>query len=292
VKEMQEETRPRINASGRRLILYKFKRNRLAVIGLIIILVFGFFAIFAPFLAPYDPVIADLEKNLEPPSAKHLLGTDELGRDILSRIIFGARASLIVGTVSVSIALACGILLGAISGYYGGLTDIIIMRIMDIILSFPTVLLAILIITILGPSLNNAMIAVGLSLAPEYAMLTRGMMLYIKELEFVEAARMVGANDFRIIFRHIMPNCLPPLLVQTTLNVGSAILSAAALGFLGLGAQPPTPEWGVMLSRGRTYLRMAPHVSVFPGLAIMAAVLAFNTAGDGLRDALDPRFSG
>lgn len=289
---MQEETRPRINASGRRLILYKFKRNRLAVIGLIIILVFGFFAIFAPFLAPYDPVIADLEKNLEPPSAKHLLGTDELGRDILSRIIFGARASLIVGTVSVSIALACGILLGAISGYYGGLTDIIIMRIMDIILSFPTVLLAILIITILGPSLNNAMIAVGLSLAPEYAMLTRGMMLYIKELEFVEAARMVGANDFRIIFRHIMPNCLPPLLVQTTLNVGSAILSAAALGFLGLGAQPPTPEWGVMLSRGRTYLRMAPHVSVFPGLAIMAAVLAFNTAGDGLRDALDPRFSG
>jgi len=292
VKKMQEESKQRISVSGRKLIFYKFRRNRIAVIGLSILVVFGFFAVFAPFLTPYDPVAANLRENLEAPSEKHLLGTDELGRDILSRIIFGARISLTVGMVSVSIALFCGVLLGAIAGYYGGLVDNIIMRIMDIIISFPGILLAILIVTILGPGLNNAMIAVGLSLAPEYARLTRGMMLYLKELEFVEAARMIGASDFRVVFRHILPNCLPPLLVQSTLNIASAILSAAALGFLGLGAQPPTPEWGVMLSKGRTYLRVAPHVSIFPGLTIMVAAFAFNTVGDGLRDALDPRFTG
>ncbi|MGF3499634.1 MAG: ABC transporter permease, partial [Candidatus Methanosuratincola sp.] len=223
------------------------------------------------------------------PSWQHPLGTDELGRDILSRIIYGTRISLTIGIVSVAVGLSLGVVLGAFSGYYGGWLDILIMRFIDIMMSFPTILLAIIVVTILGPGLYNAMVAVGVAQVPLYSRLVRGMILKLKGEDYVQAARALGANNFRIVSHHILPNCISPLLVQATLNIASAILSAAALGFLGLGAQPPTPEWGTMLSKGRLYMRVAPHISIFPGLAIMMTVLAFNLFGDGLRDALDPQ---
>jgi len=271
------------------LIFHRFKRNKLGVAGTVALTLFILLALLAPYVAPKDPLAADLSNNLTPPSEGYPLGRDELGRDILSRIIYGARISLTVGLISVGIAALIGVPLGAASGYRGGWVDSLVMRSMDVLLSFPSILLAIVVVAALGPGLTNAMIAIGVALVPVYARLTRGMVLYVKELDFVEAARMVGARGSRILFRHIMPNCLAPIIVQSTLNIASAILSAAALGFLGLGAQPPTPEWGVMLSKGRTYLRVAPHVSIFPGIAIMLTVLAFNLVGDGIRDALDPR---
>jgi len=280
---------PTRHISEASLILHRFRRNRLAVAGAVALTVFIILALLAPYVAPKDPLAADLSINLTPPSEGYPLGTDELGRDILSRIIYGARISLAVGLVSVGIAAIIGVPLGAASSYRGGWVDNLVMRSMDILLSFPSILLAIMVVAVLGPGLTNAMIAVGVALVPVYARLTRGTVLYIKELDFVEAARMAGARESRILFRHIMPNCLAPIIVQSTLNIASAILSAAALGFLGLGAQPPTPEWGVMLSKGRIYLRVAPHVSIFPGIAIMLTVLAFNLVGDGIRDALDPR---
>jgi len=273
------------------LVWYRFKRNRLALAGMVALAVFITIASLAPVISPYDPLKMTLEDNLAPPSQGHVLGTDELGRDILSRIIYGAQISLIIGLVSVGVAFAIGVPLGAVAAYKGGWSDSMAMRLMDILLSFPPILLAIVVIAALGPGLFNAMIAVGISLIPIYARLTRGMVLHFKEQEFVEAAKMVGASDIRILFRHIMPNCIAPIIVQSTLNIASAILSAAALGFLGLGAQPPTPEWGAMLSKGRVYLRAAPHISTFPGIAIMLTVLAFNMVGDGLRDALDPRMT-
>jgi peptide/nickel transport system permease protein len=289
--ELAEATVKIRHVSESKLILYKFKRNKLAVIGTIILVILAICALLAPFITPKDPFKTDLKNNLSPPTMEHWLGTDELGRDILSRIIYGATISLTIGLVSVSIALVCGVPLGAIAGYHGGWTDSLIMRFMDILLSLPSLLLAIVVVTILGPNLYNAMIAVGVSIMPVYARLVRSMVLYLKEMDFVEAARMVGASDLRIIFRHIMPNCLAPIIVQSTLNIASAILSAAALGFLGLGAQPPTPEWGLMLSKGRIYLLVDPYVSAFPGLAILITVLAFNMVGDGLRDALDPKMT-
>lgn len=273
------------------LVWYRFKRNRLALAGMVALAVFITTASLAPVISPYDPLKMTLEDNLAPPSQGHVLGTDELGRDILSRIIYGAQISLIIGLVSVGVAFAIGVPLGAVAAYKGGWSDSMAMRLMDILLSFPPILLAIVVIAALGPGLFNAMIAVGISLIPIYARLTRAMVLHFKEQEFVEAAKMVGASDIRILFRHIMPNCIAPIIVQSTLNIASAILSAAALGFLGLGAQPPTPEWGAMLSKGRVYLRAAPHISTFPGIAIMLTVLAFNMVGDGLRDALDPRMT-
>jgi len=273
------------------LVWYRFKRNRLALAGLVALAAFIASASLAPIISPYDPLKMNLENNLALPSQDYFLGTDELGRDILSRIIHGAQISLIIGLVSVGVAFAIGVPSGAVAAYKGGWSDSLVMRLMDILLSFPPILLAIVVITALGPGLFNAMIAVGISLVPIYARLTRGMVLHFKEQEFVEAARMVGASDIRILFRHIMPNCMAPIIVQSTLNIASAILSAAALGFLGLGAQPPTPEWGAMLSKGRVYLRAAPHISTFPGIAIMLTVLAFNMVGDGLRDALDPRMT-
>lgn len=269
----------------------QFKRNRAALLGLAVILCGIGLAIFAPLVAPYDPVKMDLKISRQPPSPQHLLGADELGRDILSRIIYGFRISLTIGVVSVAVGLSFGVLLGAPSGYYGGWLDIIVMRFIDIMMSFPTILLAILVVTILGPGLYNAMLAVGLAQVPLYSRLVRGVILKLKGEDYVQAARGLGAGHARVIFRHILPNCLSPLLVQATLNIASAILSAAVLGFLGLGAQPPTPEWGAMLSKGRLYMRAAPHISVFPGLAIMVTVLAFNLMGDGLRDALDPRMA-
>jgi ABC-type dipeptide/oligopeptide/nickel transport system permease subunit len=273
----------------KRRALRTLLRNRSAKVGMVIVSLAILTAIFAPLIAPYDPLKANLREMLQTPSLRHLLGTDELGRDILSRIIYGSRISLTLGVVSVGIGLMGGLPLGAVGAYYGGLADLIIMRFIDILLAFPAILLAIVVVSILGPGLYNAMIAVGISQLPFYARLIRSVVLSIKETEFVEAARALGAADSWILFRHIVPNAIGPIIVQATLNVASAILSAAALGFLGLGAQPPTPEWGTMLSKGRVYLRVAPHVTTFPGLAILLTVLGFNLLGDGLRDALDPR---
>ena len=279
------------SARRSRRIWNRFKKNRAALIGLGLVIIEVILAVFAPLVAPYDPVKMDLRSARQPPSSAHLLGADELGRDVLSRIIYGCRISLTLGLVSVSIGLSFGMLLGGPSGYFGGRLDIIVMRVIDVLMSFPTILLAILVVTVVGPGLYNAMLAVGVAQVPLYARLIRGMILKLKEKDFVDAARALGVNNSRIIVHHILPNCLSPLLVQATLNIASAILSAAALGFLGLGAQPPTPEWGAMLSKGRQYMRVAPHITVFPGLAIMLTVLAFNLIGDGLRDAMDPRMS-
>jgi len=271
--------------------LRTFLRNRAAKAGVAILLFLGLAAAFAGTVAPDEPLAADLDRMLLVPSRAHLLGTDELGRDLLSRIVFGARISLTLGFVSVSIGLLTGTTLGAVGTYRGGWGDLVSMRFVDMLLSFPPVLLAIGIVAVMGPSLYNAMIAIGVAQMPVYARLVRGLVLSLKEQQYVEAARALGAHDSRILLRHILPNCLSPLIVQSTLQIASAILSAAALGFLGLGAQPPTPEWGAMLSKGRLYLRVAPHLTAFPGLAIFVTVLGFNLFGDGLRDALDPRMA-
>ncbi|MBQ4419631.1 MAG: ABC transporter permease, partial [Synergistaceae bacterium] len=235
------------------------------------------------------PIKQDLMHMFETPSAEHWLGTDEFGRDILSRLIFGARVSLQVGFIAVGIALVVGGMLGAISGYYSGWLDNSIMRVMDVLLSIPQTLLAIAIVAALGPSLMNLMIAVGISAVPTYARIVRGSVLSIRSMEFIEAARSVGSSDLRIILRHIIPNSMAPIIVQSTLGVASAILNAAGLSFIGLGIQPPNPEWGAMLSGGRQYIRDFPHMTLYPGLAIMFTILALNFLGDGLRDALDPK---
>jgi len=270
-------------------------RNKTAVAGLIIIIIFILTAVFAPYLSPHDPVETSLYDQLKPPiwhekgTSKHILGTDDLGRDILSRLIYGARVSLMVSIISVSLAFVSGTLIGSVSGYKKGMLDNIVMRIMDIILSFPYILLAIVIVAYLGPSLRNAMIAIGITYVPRFARIVRGSVLEECEKDYVTAARAVGAKDFRIIFLSILPNCLGPLIVMTTLSFASAILDAAALSFLGLGAQPPTPEWGAMIAQSRSLILRASWVMTLPGLAILFAVLGFNLLGDGLRDALDPR---
>jgi peptide/nickel transport system permease protein/dipeptide transport system permease protein len=270
-------------------------RNKTAVAGLVIIIVFVLTALFAPFLSPHNPIETALYEQLKPPvwhatgTWKNILGTDDLGRDILSRLIYGARVSLIVAVVSVGLAFVFGTLLGSISGYYKGFRDGVIMRIMDIILAFPYILLAIVVVAYLGPSLRNAMIAIGITYVPRFARIVRGSVLEECGKDYVTAARAVGARDWRIIFVAILPNCLGPLIVQTTLSFASAILDAAALSFLGLGAQPPTPEWGAMIANSRALILRASWVMTFPGIAILLAVLGFNLFGDGLRDALDPR---
>lgn len=270
-------------------------RNKTAVAGLIVITGFVMTAVFAPILSPHDPVETSLYDQLKPPvwdvkgSKKNILGTDDLGRDILSRIIYGSRVSLVVAVVSVGLAFALGTLLGAISGYYKGALDNVIMRVMDIILAFPYLLLAIVVVAYLGPSLQNAMMAIGITYVPRFARIVRGSVLEECEKDYVTAARAIGASDFRILFIAILPNCFGPLIVQTTLSFASAILDAAALSFLGLGAQPPTPEWGAMIARSRSLILRASWVMTFPGVAILLAVLGFNLLGDGLRDALDPR---
>ena len=270
-------------------------RNKTAVVGLIIITIFIFCGILAPYISPHDPLETALYEQLKPPvwhdngTWNNVLGTDDLGRDILSRLIFGARVSLAVAVVSVGLAFLFGTLLGCISGYYKGFQDSIIMRIMDMILSFPYILLAIVVVAYLGPSLRNAMIAIGITYIPRFARIVRGSVLEECEKDYVTSARAIGAKDWRIIFIAILPNCLGPLIVQTTLSFASAILDAAALSFLGLGAQPPTPEWGAMIAKSRALILRASWVMTFPGLAILFAVLGFNLLGDGLRDALDPR---
>ena len=267
----------------------RFKRNKGAIVGLAIFLGVVFCAIFADFIAPNDPYTHDPDNALSPPSWKYPLGTDEYGRCIFSRIIYGSRISLLVGVVSVGIAAVVGVVIGLIAGYCGGIVDSVIMRIMDILLAFPGILLALLIVSVLGRNLVNCMVAVGIWNIPVYARLVRGMVLSVKETEYVLAAKALGLNDLRILFKHILPNCMAPIIVLSTLLMPGAILAAAGLSFLGLGAQPPTPEWGRMLSEGREFLATAWWIATFPGIAIFVTVMGLNLLGDGLRDALDPR---
>ncbi len=270
--------------AGRRL-----RKNRAAMVGLVVIALLLAIGLLAPVLAPYSYYETSLGDRILPPSAAHWLGTDDLGRDVLSRILFGARISLLIGVLSVGISLAIGLPLGAVAGYVGGVVDSVIMRVMDVMLAFPSFLLAVMIAGILGPSLTNAMIAIGIVQVPRYVRILRASVLSVKAEPYVEAASALGVPSGRILARHVVPNCLAPLIVQSTLGVASAILEAAGLSFLGLGAQPPSPEWGAMLASGRNLLQVAPWVVTYPGVAILVAVLGFNLFGDGLRDALDPR---
>ena len=267
----------------------RLKRNRAAIAGGIIVLLFVAIALLAPWIAPHPPNEGDLTKRLNPPGREHLLGTDPLGRDLLSRVIYGARISLQIQVAAVAIAMMIGTLLGMIGGYYGGKFDNLIMRLMDILLAFPGIFLAISIIAVLGPGLGNLMLAAGIYSIPQFARIVRGSVLTLKEKEFVEAARAVGENDFNILFRYLLPNSMAPIIIQTTLRMATVLLTASGLSFLGLGVQPPTAEWGAMLSNARAYLITAPHVATVPGLAIMLVVMGFNLFGDGLRDSLDPR---
>jgi len=268
----------------------QFKQNRSAVLGLAIVIAFFLLALLAAVLAPHDPIAQNLDAQLTPPlKAGFLMGSDDLGRDILSRILFGARISLLVGAISVSISIALGGVIGLLSGYFGGVADILIMRFIDIMMAFPSILLAIVICAAMGPSLQNAMIAIGVIGIPSISRIVRASVLAEKEMDYVTAERSLGASHMRLVFSAILPNCMAPLIVQATLAYAGAIISAAGLSFLGLGAQPPTPEWGYMVSSGKEYISTAWWVITFPGLAILMAVLGFNLLGDGLRDVLDPR---
>ena len=272
-----------------------FSVNKGAVIGLAICVALVIIAVFAPLLAPHDPDVQNRTALLLPPvwetggNATYLLGTDAVGRDLLSRLIYGARFSLFIGLVVVSLALVVGITLGLVAGFFGGWVDILIMRVMDVILSFPSLLLALVLVAILGPGLGNAMIAITLVLQPHFVRLTRSSVMTERSRDYVIAVRTAGAGPIRIMLKTVLPNCLAPLIVQATLSFSNAILEAAALGFLGMGAQPPTPEWGTMLAEAREFILRAWWVVTFPGLAILITVLAINLVGDGLRDALDPK---
>ena len=270
-------------------IVQQLKRDKLAMIGAIIIFFLAGIAILAPYIAPYDAIELDLKNRLSPPDRNHLMGTDNLGRDVFSRIIYGTRISLSMATVVVMIVMFLGIAMGTIAGYCGGIIDGAIMRMVDVLLAFPNIILALVIAGILGPSLTNVMIALSAIWWVSYARIIRGSVLSVKEKEFVEAVRAMGCSDASIAVRHVLPNVLSPVIVLATLDMGHIILSIAALSFLGLGAQPPIPEWGTMLNEGRPFMETAPHLMIFPGLMIMVVVLAFNFLGDGLRDALDPR---
>jgi peptide/nickel transport system permease protein len=263
--------------------------NRLALAGALMLAAVVFAAVFAQLLSPFDPLEMNPSHLLEPPSASHWLGTDEFGRDILSRVIWGARISLYVGGIAVTIAVVAGVSLGLVSGYYGGLLDDAIARVLDVVFAFPSILLALGIVGALGPGLTNTMIAIGIIYTPVYARLTRGTTLSIRQREFVAAATVSGANDLRILRSHILPNVAAPLIIQTSLSLSLAILAEASLSFLGLGTQPPDPSWGTMVNTGQRLVELSPWPVVFPGLAIIVAVLGFNLLGDGIRDAFDPR---
>ncbi|AZO16965.1 ABC transporter permease subunit [Mesorhizobium sp. M2A.F.Ca.ET.043.05.1.1] len=281
--------------TGLKTLWHYFSVNRGAVIGLFVFILLVLAALFAPLLAPYAPDVQDKTAFLRPPawqaggSTQYLLGTDPVGRDILSRLLYGARFSLLIGAVVVTLALTGGITLGLLAGYFRGWVDVAIMRVMDLILAFPSLLLALVLVTILGPGLFNAMLAIALVLQPHFARLVRAAVMAEKSREYVVAAKVAGAGHLRLMLATILPNCLAPLIVQGTLSFSNAILEAAALGFLGLGAQPPTPEWGTMLASAREFILRAWWVVTFPGLAILITVLAINLIGDGLRDALDPK---
>jgi peptide/nickel transport system permease protein len=267
----------------------RLRRHTVGMFGLVLVGLLLVTAIFGPFLAPYDPNAIDFSVRFAGPSLAHPMGADDFGRDILSRIMYGARVSLQVGIIAVGIAATAGTLLGLVAGYAGRIADEVIMRTMDILFAFPAILLAIAILAALGRGIANAMIAIGVVYIPIFARIARGAVLSVREEEFIEAARSIGAKDTRILFRHIFPNALAPLIVETSLSLAFAILAEAALSFFGLGTQPPDPSWGRMLSEGRAYFRQSVWMGIFPGLAIMITVMGFNFLGDGLRDVLDPR---
>ena len=280
--------------SSPRLEYYKtiwkrLRKNKAAVVGGVLILLFIVIAIIGPFLTMKDPYEVDILNKIQSPSAEHWFGTDNFGRDIFTRIIHGMGLTLYVGFFSVVIGGVVGVLFGVVSGYYGGTLDTIIMRIMDILLAFPGIILALAIVSVLGGSLTNVIIAVGVFSIPAFARIVRGSTLTVRKLEYIDAMRALGASDARIIFKHILPNVMSPIIVQATLRIATAVLTASGLSFLGLGAKPPAPEWGAMLSDGRSYMADAPHMVLVPGIMIVIVVLAFNIFGDGLRDALDPK---
>lgn len=278
---------PRIKSM--KSFLKRLARNKPAMVGAFLIIFLIIVSLIGPYFTTLEPNAQDYSVKLEGPSADHWLGTDHHGRDIFTRIIHGMSLTFYVGFSSVALGAIVGTFFGVISGYYGGRIDNIIMRITDILLAFPGILLALAIVSVLGPSMNNVIIAVALFSVPVFARIARGSALTVRKLEYVDAVKALGASDFRIIFKHILPNITSPLIVQATLSIATAILTAAGLSFLGLGAQPPIPEWGAMLADGRNYMYDAGHVALFPGLAIVLVVLAFNIFGDGLRDALDPK---
>jgi peptide/nickel transport system permease protein len=279
----------RIVRSGRGRLWRRLMRHRSALLGLSLVSLLAALALFAPFVSGYDYADQDLSNMLQPPSLGHLLGTDELGRDIWSRIAHGARISLTFSALTVLVSTAIGTVVGLFTGYYGGWLDEVVMRFTDILLAFPGVLLAVTVVSVLGTGLQYVLLAIAIYITPGFVRVARSAVLAVKERQFVEAARAVGAGDRRILARHILPNILSPILVQSTLRTGSVILLISGLSFLGMGPKPPTPEWGLMLSTAKDYLRIAPHVSLVPGAAIMLAVLGFNLLGDALRDVLDPR---
>lgn len=284
-KEIQTKKRE----TGFTIFYRRLKKNKAALIGGYLILFFILVAFFGPMLTVHDPEIVDYSNKLRSPDAEHWFGTDHNGRDIFTRIIHGMSITMFVGFLSVFLGMVVGVVIGIVSGYYGGWIDTIFMRFMDVLLAFPGILLAIAIAGVLGGSLMNVIIAVSVFSIPSFARVVRGSTLAVRKLEYIDAIRALGASDGRIIFRHILPNILSPIIVQATLRIATAILTAAGLSFLGLGAQPPTPEWGAMLNDGRPYMYEHPHVAFFPGIAIVVVVLAFNLFGDGLRDALDPK---
>lgn len=268
----------------------KFKKQTFAIIAGIFILFLIVIAIFAPWIVPFDPEnFFDYDKLNQPPSWEHWMGVDSLGRDILSRIIMGTRISLAAGFVSVALGMIVGTILGLLAGYYEGWIDRIVMRLSDVLLAFPGILLAIGVIAVLGPSMINVIIAVAVFSVPTFARLVRGNTLSLKNMTYVEAAKSIGASDFTILFKHILPGTISPIVIYATMRIGTSIITAASLSFIGMGAQPPTPEWGAMLNEARSDMVLAPHVALFPSLAIFLTVLAFNILGDGLRDALDPK---
>lgn len=267
----------------------KLAKNKSAMWGAAIVIIITILAIIAPLIAPYDPNQMAFSKKLQAPSSENWLGTDDKGRDILTRLLFGARISLVVGFLSTVLGAFVGIIMGVVSGYYGRWVDSVIMRFCDVLLAFPGILLALAIVSVLGASTTNVIIAIAFYAIPTFARIVRGSTLSVKKLEYIDAIKAMGSSDIRIILKHILPNILSPIIVQATLFIASAIITASALSFLGMGTKPPTPEWGTMLAQGRSYLAQAPHVTLIPGFAILLVVVGFNLFGDGLRDALDPK---
>lgn len=270
----------------------RLSRNTISLAGLGIILFMLIAAVLSPTLSPYAYEAIQLPERLEPPSTRHLLGTDQFGRDLLSRMLYGARVSLVVGLGGVAIAMCAGVLLGSLAGFYGKWIDELVMRLMDILLAFPFIVLAVALMAMLGPSLGNIIVVIGVTRTPQFARVVRGSILSIKEMEFVTAARAIGQREWRILVRHVLPNCLTPIVILATLSVATAILTESALSFLGLGIQPPQPSWGTMIANGRRFMLDAPWIATFPGAAIFLTILGYNLFGDGLRDALDPKLRG
>lgn len=273
-------------------VLRRFFSNKLAVVGLVLVVLLVAMAVFAPQLAPFDPSSQNLRARRAPPNAEHLLGADSLGRDIFSRILYGARVSLTISVLAVGFGMTVGSFLGMVAGFRGGLLDTVIMRIMDMLLAFPYLLLAILIVSVLGPGVPNTILAIGIWTTPAFARVARGTVAGMRDRDFIQAARSLGARDPRILTRHLLPNTVATLVVYGALNLAYAVLMESALSFLGLGVQPPTASWGGMIATGRDFITTAPHIITIPGIFIAVTVLAFNLLGDGLRDALDPRMSG